>query len=89
LNLLEKNKLLAPKTHAEIIKFINEHYVNIISQEKLTITSFPDDFLIGVYFKFFELNNIDFSVSSTDLNVLMEEIMLVINIYETSISHYS
>lgn len=86
---LRKLQKTTPEAYKEFESFLRMNYSSMLEFHRLTIDTMPSEFLLGFIFKFFLENQLEFTVSDIDDNVIYEAITDTFVAFEKTISHYS
>lgn len=87
--LVEKLKRVCPKAWGEFALLSREILDSSEATASHAIESLPFELQLGIYLRFFKINDLEFDYNNTEPNQYEDEIFALFSNFENVISHYS
>lgn len=87
--ILNKIKKESPLAYAEFKAFLKTNYEGYFEFHKISRDTLPFEMLLGFFISFFDKNQIDFSISTTNREEISTTILETFEGFEKVIGHFS
>jgi hypothetical protein len=79
----------APLGFNEFTIFIDQHYKQLFKTHNLELINLPFELVLGFFIIFFEENQIEFTIGSTQQGIILVDIVAAFDEFEKVIGHFS
>ncbi|MFN0047834.1 MAG: hypothetical protein ACKVOU_01780 [Cytophagales bacterium] len=88
-NIFVEIKKNAPLGFNEFRIFIDLHYQQLFKTHNLELINVPFEMILGFFIVFFEENQIEFTIGSTQKSIILVDIVAAFDEFEKVIGHFS